>query len=304
MLTKPRVLLPGATVGIAAPGGPVDPDRVEVGRALLEKAGFATWCRDDLIARSGYLAGDDDRRIDELMQLVCDPKIDAIVCARGGYGCDRILDRLDPEAFRAAAKPLVGYSDITALHLWQARQAGLAGIHGPMLEQGDGLDEVALQTLTEMLTGQAKLPMVLRGSGLVEGTAEGALVGGSLTMLAASIGTSWEVDTAGAILLLEDVGEPPYRIDRMLQQLRGARKLEGVVGVGFGDFSTCLDDRYGSRIDDVLADWIRPLGVPCVTSLPFGHVRFNHPWPVGGRATLDGASGEVHIVEQGVRIVG
>jgi muramoyltetrapeptide carboxypeptidase len=299
-LKKPRALLPGATVGIAAPGGPVDPDRVEAGRALLEKAGFATFCREDLTARSGYLAGDDERRSDELMQLVSDPKIGAIVCARGGYGCDRILDRLDPEAFRKAAKPLVGYSDITALHLWQARHAGLAGIHGPMLERGDGLDEVALAALAAMLSGQAQLPMLLQGTGLEAGTAEGPLVGGSLTMLAASIGTSWEVDTAGAILLLEDVGEHPYRIDRMLQQLRGARKLEGVVGIGFGDFSTCVDDRYGSRIDDVLADWVRPLGVPCVTSLPFGHVRSNQPWPVGGRATIDGASGDVHIVEQGV----
>ena len=299
-LTKPRVLLPGATVGIAAPGGPVDPDRVEAGRALLEKAGFATWCREDLTARSGYLAGDDERRIDELMQLVGDPKIGAIVCARGGYGCDRILDRLDPELFREAAKPLVGYSDITALHLWQARHAGLAGIHGPMLERGDGLDEGALAALAAMLSGKAQLPLLLQGIGLEAGTAEGPLVGGSLTMLAASIGTSWEVDTAGAILLLEDVGEHPYRIDRMLQQLRGARKLEGVVGIGFGDFSTCVDDRYGSRIDDVLADWVRPLGVPCVTSLPFGHVRSNQPWPVGGRATIDGASGDVHIVEQGV----
>jgi muramoyltetrapeptide carboxypeptidase len=304
VLTKPRALAPGATLGIAAPGGPVEPGRVAAGRALLEKAGFATWCRDDLTDRQGYLAGSDDRRVDELMQLVTDPKIDGIVCARGGYGCDRILDRLDAEAFRRAAKPLVGYSDVTALLLWQARNAGLGGIHGPMLERGDGLDEAALRDLTDMLTGRAPLPTVLQGSGVVDGFAEGSLVGGSLTMLAASIGTSWEVDLDGAILLLEDVGERPYRIDRMLQQLRGAGKLAGVVGVGLGDFASCVDDKYGSCIDDVLADWVRPLGVPCVTGLPFGHVRSNHPWPVGGRATIDGRSGAVHIVEQGVEATG
>ena len=150
-LRKPRALSRGATLGIAAPGGPVDGERFEAGVELLRRAGFHTHHRRDLLARSGYLAGDDARRADELMELVANPQVDGIVCARGGYGCDRIIHRLDPDAVRAAAKPLVGFSDITALLLWQRRRAGLMGFHGPMLNLGADLDPEALSSLVEQL---------------------------------------------------------------------------------------------------------------------------------------------------------
>ena len=302
LLRKPRALRPGDTLGIAAPGGPVDPERTEQGIALLEKAGFRTWHRSDLFARHGYLAGDDARRLAELVELVEDPRVAGIVCARGGYGCDRILPRLDPEPFARAAKPLVGYSDVTALLLWQERHAGLAGFHGPMLERGDGLDRGALDDLVAWLTGGHELPVRLPGQPLAPGVAEGRLVGGSLTLVASSLGTSWEIDTEGAILLLEDTGESPYRIDRMLQQLRGAGKLEGVAGVGFGDFESCLDPRYGTNVDDVLAELAGTLERPCVRGLPFGHVAANATWPYGGRATIDGDRGEIRILERGVEV--
>ena len=133
------------------------------------------------------------------------------------------------------------------------------------------------------------------------GAAQGRLVGGSLTLVAASLGTPWEIDTKGAILLLEDRGEPPYRVDRMLQQLRGAGKLQRAVGVGLGDFSSCIDDRYPeATAESVIEDVVRPLGVPLVTGIPFGHRRANFPWPVGARATIDGERGEVRILESGV----
>lgn len=301
-LRKPRALRPGATLGVAAPGGPVEPQVVEAGAALFEKAGFRTFWREDLFERRGYLAGDDERRIDELLQLWADPAIDAIVCARGGYGCDRILHRLDPGAASEAAKPLVGYSDITALLLWQQRCAGLAGFHGPMLERGADLASDALDLLVEQLTGDVRLPLVLPGEVVVPGVADGPLVGGSLTLAAASLGTIWEIDTDGAILLLEEVNERPYRIDRMLQQLRGAGKLAGIVGLGFGDLSSCADDRYGSTAAAVVAELAESLGVPCLSDLPFGHVPSNLAWPVGGRATLDAENGELRILERGVEV--
>ncbi|MDJ0849783.1 MAG: LD-carboxypeptidase [Myxococcota bacterium] len=301
-LRKPRALHPGDTLGVAAPGGPVDPERTKEGIALLEKAGFRVWHRDDLFARRGYLAGDDARRLGELMELVEDSRIAGIVCARGGYGCDRILADLDPEPFARAAKPLVGYSDITALLLWQARHAGLAGLHGPMLERGDELDRRALDDLVAWLTGARQPPVPLVGEPLAPGEAQGHLVGGSLTLVAASLGTSWEIDTRGGILLVEDVGESPYRIDRMLQQLRGAGKLESLAGLGFGDFASCLDPRYGTHVDDVLAELAGSLGVPCVRALPFGHVDANATWPFGGRATIDGDRGEIRILEPAVEV--
>jgi muramoyltetrapeptide carboxypeptidase len=301
-LIKPRAVGPGARIGIAAPGGPVDPDKLEQGEAVLRGAGFETVRRDDVLARCGYLAGDDARRAGELMALVGDPRVDAIVCARGGYGCSRILDALDADAVRAARKPLVGYSDVTALLLWQRRAAGLIGFHGPMLEHGEALAREALDSLVGELAGTAPRPMVLRGVGRGGGCGEGSLVGGNLVLVTASLGTRWELNARGAILLIEEVGEFPYRIDRMLQQLRGAGKLEQLVGVGVGDLSTCVDERFPEpSAEQVIEEIVGPLGVPLVTGLPIGHLRVNRTWPVGARATIDGTRGEIRILERGVQ---
>jgi muramoyltetrapeptide carboxypeptidase len=156
-----------------------------------------------------------------------------------------------------------------------------------------------LAGLLGQLLGDTEPPR-LCGTGRGGGTARGPLVGGSLTLVVASLGTPWEIETDGAILLLEEVGERPYRVDRMLQQLRAAGKLAGLAGIGFGDLSTCVDDRYETRIGEVVAEATGPLGVPCVTELPFGHVRENTAWPVGGSATLNGSTGELTILERGV----
>jgi len=302
-LRKPRALRPGATIGIAAPGGPVDPDRVAEGEALLRAAGFGTLRRDDLVARRGYLAGDDARRAKELLELAANPGVDAIFCARGGYGCDRILPLLDAALLRDAAKPIVGYSDVTALLLWLRRRAGLVGFHGPMLERGADGDPRSLELLLARLTGSAPLPLVLAGRARIAGRASGRLAGGSLTLVAASLATPWEIDTRGAILLFEEVNEAPYRIDRMLQQLRAAGKLATLAGVGVGDVSSCVDERYDTDALAVIEEAVRPIGVPLVTDLPFGHVRANAAWPMGVRAELDGERGELRILEHGVGAV-
>jgi len=301
-LRKPRALRPGATLGIAAPGGPVDPAATDAGCVLLERAGFRIHRRDDLTARSGYLAGDDARRIAELQELWTDPNVDGIVCARGGYGCARILERLDPAWARDAAKPLVGYSDVTALLLWQARHAGLAGFHGPMLEYGAELAPASLLALIAWLTGDVELPLTLSGRPVLGGLAEGRLVGGSLTLVTASIGTEWEIDARGAILMLEEVSESPYRVDRMLRQLRGAGVLDSVAGIGVGDVSTCVDPKYGSCVDDVFFEVAQDFGVPCVAGLAFGHSPSNLTWPIGGRASIDGERGEIRMLEKGVEV--
>jgi muramoyltetrapeptide carboxypeptidase len=299
-LRRPRAIRPGARIAIAAPAGPVDPEALASGRTALERLGFETVARDDVLDRDGYLAGSDDRRASELMDFVRDPEIDAILCARGGYGCHRIVDSLDPTAFRKAAKPLVGYSDITTLLLWQRKHAGLLGIHGPMLEKKDTLAGEAGSALIRALQGTGPLPRYV-GETLKGGWGEGRLVGGSLSVCVASLGTSWEIDTRDCILMLEDVTELPYRIDRMLQQLRAAGKFDRATGIAIGGFTDCEDERYpdwtvGRLFDEVLGS----LGIPVVTGLPFGHVDENRPWPFVGRGALDGSRGELEILESAV----
>ncbi len=299
-LRKPHALPPGGTIGIAAPAAAVDPDTLAAGEERWRRRGFAVVRRDDLLARRRYLAGDDTRRASELMELVSDPKVDAIVCARGGYGSPRILDRLDAAAVRAARKPLVGFSDVTALLLWQRRAAGLVGFHGPMLDRGGDLRDDELDALVAALTGSPGSTPVWRGHEGAGGRAEGRLTGGSLTMVVGSLGTPWEIDTRGAILLLEDRGERPYRIDRLLQQLRSAGKLERIVGVGLGRFDGCDEPNGSVGAAEVLREVLDAVGVPWVTGLPFGHGAPNLPWPLGVRARLDGGRAELHVLESGV----
>jgi len=297
-----RALRSGARIGIAAPAGVVDPDRLEAGELALRALGFEPVRRGDLTDRSGYLAGEDERRAAELSELVAAPDIDAIICARGGYGSSRLLDNLDPDAFRRARKPLVGYSDITSLLLWQWKKAGLMGIHGPMLEREGGFpDEMGASLRGALMGGSRPAPMCGRPG--IPGRSEGRFLGGSLTLVTASLGTSWEIDTRAGILLLEEVGEPPYRIDRMLEQLRAAGKLEGVVGVGVGSLEGCSDERYPERdAETVLREFLAPLNVPVVFELPFGHGPRNLSWPFGALGAIDGDRGELELLESAVAV--
>jgi muramoyltetrapeptide carboxypeptidase len=267
---------------------------------MWRAAGFRLQRRDDLLNVDGFLAGDDARRSKELSDLFADPQVEAIVCARGGYGCHRLVSMLDPARVRSARKPLVGYSDVTTLLLWQRRCAGLVGFHGPMLEKGGDLAPDAVAALVSVLTGESPGPR-LRGQGRGGGRAQGRLVGGNLVTLVASLGTPWEIDTRDAILLFEEIGERPYRIDRLLQQLRAAGKLDAVAGVGVGYLTGCEDPRYPKpTAEEVIAAVVRPLGVPLVTGLPFGHGAGNLAWPFGVRGRIDGEHGLVESLERGV----
>lgn len=299
-LVKPWALPAGGVIGIAAPAAAVDPEKLAAGEERLRKAGFSVVRRGDVLARHRYLAGDDARRAGELMALVADPQVHAIVCARGGWGSPRILDRLDAAAVRAARKPLVGFSDVTALLLWQRRAAGLVGLHGPMLDRGGDLRDDELDALVAALTGSGPARTLWRGREGGGGVAEGRLVGGSLTMLAASLGTPWEVDTRGAVLLVEDVGERPYRIDRLLTQLRAAGKLARVAAIGIGRFEQCDEPNGSVTAAEVLRETVDALGVPWVAGLPFGHGAPNLVWPMGARARVDGVRAELHVLERGV----
>ncbi|MGC3996655.1 MAG: LD-carboxypeptidase [Anaeromyxobacter sp.] len=283
----------GDVVRVIAPSSPFDPVFLARGLEVLQgRLGLQVRHRIDLDARDHFLAGDDARRLEEWREAVADPDARAIFCARGGYGASRLLPELDPAALVARPKLLVGFSDITVLHALLNR-AGLATIHGPVLTQLGRAPEEAVAHLERLLAGDAPPPgpgTPPPGAGLagtatvVAGRATGPLLGGSLTLLAHLCGTPWFPPLAGAILLVEDVDEKPYRVDRYLTQLRLAGVLRGLAGVALGQFTGC--DAPGLRGVEVARRFAAGLGVPVIEGLPSGHEDANFAVPLGAPVTL------------------
>ena len=290
----PPPLRRGDAVRVIAPAGPFDPAAFERGLAVLSgRLGLRPRLRRDVTARTGYLAGDDARRLEEWREAVADEEARAIFCARGGYGTMRLLAALDPAPLLASPKLLVGFSDITALHA-ALNRAGLATVHGPVVTQLGRAPADAVDHLEALLSGEAPLPGAwappapgagLSGAAVIRpGRASGPLLGGSLTLLAHLCGTPFLPQLHGAILVLEDVGEAPYRLDRYLTQLSLAGALDGLAGVAVGQLHQC-DQGDGSAAAAVRAA-VLALGVPAIEGLPVGHEDRNLALPLGPRATL------------------
>lgn len=282
-------LKPGATLAVIAPAGPPKPGQLELVPALLQAHGFSAkvfpGCAGP--AHLGYLAATDDERLADLHSAFADPEVDAILCLRGGYGCARLLDRIDTDLIRANPKLLIGYSDITSLH-GLLDTLGLPALHAPMptsdlLHPEAGPDAQALFSLLQrgVQSGDVIAP-VMAGHPLSQGvSAEGRLVGGNLAVFTALLGTRWMPDTRGAILFIEDIGEEPYRVDRMLAQLRHAGVLDAAAGFLVGSFSDAESP------DAQLADYLSGLGNPVLAGWPSGHCRPNVPLPMGLRLRMD-----------------
>jgi len=288
----------------------VDDARLLKGVAELERLGFAVRVADGVLERRGFTAGTVENRLRQLHDLWADPAVGAIVCARGGAGTIQLLPGLDRGLLQRHPKVLVGYSDITLLHL-EMERLGLTSLHGPMVarELADGEEAYDRASLWHALTGEgepyASGPDDLLA--LADGTAEGVLRGGCLSMLAASLGTPWAPRRPDepALLFLEDIDEKPYRVDRMLRQLRAAGAFEGVRGVVFGDMKGCapgIDDDYA--LEDVLLEALAGLDVPVAIGLSSGHTPHpNVTLPLGVRARLECAGGEAQfaLLEASVR---
>ena len=302
MPTKPRALRPGDVIGVAAPAGPVDEERLRRGVAELERLGFAARLGGGVLERRGFTAGSIDTRVDQLHDLFADSAIAAVACARGGAGIVQLLPHLDRELLARNPKPLLGYSDVTLLHL-EMERLGLPSLHGPMvareLAEGDGGYDAA--SLRHALTGEgaayASEPDDLVA--LAGGRAEGVLRGGCLSLLAAAAGTPWarRGGDEPTLLFLEDVDERPYRVDRMLRQLRASGALQGVTGVVFGDMKGCapsFEEDYS--LEDVLLEALEGLDLPVALGLSSGHTQ--HPQvtlPLGVRARLECRGGEARL---------
>lgn len=283
-----RFLGPGARVQVIAPSSPFPPDDLKQGVARLA-ARYRVGHDASLFERHGYLAGTDTRRLTELQRAIDDPTLDAIFAARGGYGATRLLEGLDLSALAAHPKLLVGFSDITALHAQWSR-AGFGSIHGPMVAAlGRGSEDQLTRVIDAVEGRYARELTGLRT--LVDGHGTGPLLGGNLAVISALIGTPFMPDLRGAVLLLEDVGERPYRIDRMLTSLRQSGALRAISGVLLGAFTKAEPGPDGVTVEDVLRDRLGSLGVPVLAGAPVGHIDGNEPVALGAVVTLDGPAG-------------
>ena len=291
----PRPLTPDSRVAVAAPASAaLDARDTEAGLRALRAQGLRVEAAHDLGPPAGYLAGSDDARADALNALLRRDDLDAVVCLRGGYGLLRILDRIDYAAARAHPKLIVGYSDVTALHLALYAEAGLPGVSGPMVasDWSKGLDSEVVDDFWRVAGGASGY--AVRGPGgerlmpMQAGEAEGVLLGGNLALVAALLGTPYLPDLTGALLFVEDVGEPPYRIDGMLARLRLAGVLDRLGGLVFGMFTgtEVAEGRPTLEVEEVLAHYASFVDGPVASGLVYGHVARKSTLPVGVRARL------------------
>jgi muramoyltetrapeptide carboxypeptidase len=305
---KPAVLKPGDTIGIIATSGPVNLEALERGINTFEEWGLRVKVHPGVPERRGYLAGSDAGRASALNEFFADPEVRAIVCARGGYGAPRILNLVDFEVIRRNPKIFCGFSDITALHLALARKVDLVTFHSPMGEvhREEGMLPFNAGWLRKALTESVPLGEITsppdgpRVRTLVGGRVTAPIVGGNLSLIAALMGTPYEVDTRGKILLLEDIDEAPYRMDRMLMQLHLAGKLQEATGFLFGESVDCEGPKDGKpslTLVEILEDLLVPLHKPLVYGFPCGHGDFRATVPFGVRATLDADRGTLTIEE-------
>lgn len=277
----------GEPIAVVAPCSIHDPARLERGLDIARAHGHRFELAPDLLRPWRYLASDDDQRAGQLQAALADEVHGAVWMARGGYGLTRILDRLVFD--RVQPKLVLGFSDITALFAALYRRSPAMLVHAPVLHSLPITDPASVAHTFALLAGEVPEPYV--GEVWVEGEAEGPLVGGNLCVLTALCGTRWQLDVRGHVVVLEDVGEPPYRIDRMLQQLIDAGGLEGATGIAFGEFDGCNPpDGASFTLKDVLLEKVGRLGLPVIGGLPFGHGARNRPFAWGQPARMVGGA--------------
>jgi muramoyltetrapeptide carboxypeptidase len=303
-LRKPPRLRRGDLIGVVSPAAAVEAAALRRGCEALERLGFAVRVGAHALARHRFLAGTDQERADELVSMFHDPAVRAIFCSRAGYGSGRLLPLLDFPALSQTPKIFLGYSDVTLLLNALVQHAELVCFHGPVVagEFATGFSARSLTHLLNLLTtgsGETRLhfPTAIRA-----GVAEGRLIGGCLSLLVTTLGTPFALDTSGAILFIEDVGEKPYRIDRMLTHLKQAGKLDSVAGVIFSEMPGCLgDDNDVTLLLAVIADVLSEYSFPIGFGLPAGHGGENLALPFGTRVRLDTWQRSLALLEPAVQ---
>ena len=310
---KPARLRPGATVGLIAPGSPIAEEKYAKTLATVAALGFRIKEGQHTRATRGYLAGTDEQRLSDLHAAFADPEVEAVWCIRGGYGGTRLLPYIDFELIRQHPKLFIGYSDITALHLAIYERTGLVCFHGPVAASDfpddtlqylyDVVSEpvaghfIALPVIDETLPDDEFRPFVITA-----GRAQGLLTGGNLSLLAAMAGTPYQPSFQDKIVFIEDIGEQPYRVDRMLQQLAQATDLPQAAGVVLGIFTDCKPKGSAPSLTlaETLTGFFAPWKIPVAYGFPFGHILHQATLPYGILAELDTAQGRLTLLETAV----
>lgn len=317
MALKGKILRPGDTIALVSPASPVHPDAhvsmemLELARKRLHDMGFRTVLSPNALKLRGYLAGQDEERAADLMWAFQNPEVHGIVCIQGGYGTPRILPLLDYTTIARHPKVFVGYSDITAIHCAVAKLAGLVTFHGPMagFDMSKEFDytkkwfwrAVAQPEPIGLLCNPPEGPVM---ETICPGRVTAPIIGGNLSLLVTTLGTPYEIDTTGKILLFEDVGEVPYRFDRMLTHLKLAGKLEAAAGFIIAECVDCVPGntkRPMLTLREIIGDLIEPLGKPAIYGLAAGHGARRLTIPLGVRVTLDATCCAVTVEESGVQ---
>jgi muramoyltetrapeptide carboxypeptidase len=304
-IVQPPRLKAGDTIAIVAPASPIEERAgLEQGITALEDMGFRVRFTDRIFQSTRYLAGEDSARAEEFMQAFEDPSIQAIIALRGGYGCSRLIPLLKKRRLRPNPKIFMGFSDLTTIHLFLRKYLGWITLHGPMATSPamGTMSPEQKAHLISLWTDPSYRPN-LNFPELEcwhSGTATGEITGGCLSIIAAGIGTPYEIETAGKILFLEDQGEPPYRLDRMLTHLRLAKKLQSLSGLLLGTFKDCNPTQGNYSPADILKDILIDLKIPIIANFPAGHSADNWAIPLGARVRLDTESLSIQILDPAV----
>lgn len=314
---KPKALKKGDTIGLIAPGYAIKPEVLVKAKETLEKMGFTPYHTDRIHGNYGYFSNTDAERVADLNEMFANKKVDGILCARGGYGCTRIMHLIDFELIRKNPKALIGFSDITALLNGIHQETGLVTFHGPV---GSTInDPYSIEQLQNVVMKSKELPPIINNVEITDleeyskpeydrycikpGIVTGKLVGGSLTLVNALIGTPHEIDFTDAIVFLEDIEEAPYRIDRMLTQLMQGKTFNKAAGIALGVFKGCdsVPDPKSFTLKEVILDRIKPLNIPAVYGMTFGHIENKFTLPIGINAKLDTQKMTLQLLEKAVR---
>lgn len=305
-LVKPPALRPGDLVGVIAPAGVVDPAALDRGLAALRSWGYRPVYDESILASDGYFAGSVERRCRELVSFFQRTDIGAIFCARGGYGCNYLLPRLSLDALRSHPKIFLGYSDVTSLLTFLLDATGMVTFHGPMVAKDFALPPGPDRTSWDAVLGGADHFAYPGIQPLVAGQADGRLYGGCLTLLAASLGTPYEIQTDETILFIEDVHTSAYQFDRLLMQLKLAGKLNRLRGIVFGIMQDCLPAAAGpEELPRLYRRLSGNLGIPVAYGLNAGHVAFGGltlPFGVKARLTVEAGGAQVELLESAARV--